>query len=97
MDRPHGFARPQLYGPVVGRHFPGDTAFEPRQRFATATTSASDEAVIMLRQCYDIRVIHATTGEIIRTLTIDPRNRCSGTGRPPGGAEGPRKTKRSGP
>ena len=46
---------------------------------------------------YDVRVIHATTGEIIRTLTIDPERRYHGTGRPPGGPTGPRKIKRSGP
>jgi hypothetical protein len=40
---------------------------------------------------YDIRVIHANTGEIIRTLTIDPERRYHGTGRPSGGPKGPRK------
>jgi transposase InsO family protein len=44
--------------------------------------------VIMLIDDLDVRVIHATTGEIIRTLTIDPTRRYHGTGRPPG----PRKT-----
>ena len=45
----------------------------------------------------DVRIIHATTGEVIRTLTIDPERRYHGTGRPPGGPRGPRKIKRSGP
>lgn len=53
--------------------------------------------VLLLINGYDIRVIHATTGEIIRTLTINPDRRYHGTGRPPGGPHGPRKTKRSGP
>jgi transposase InsO family protein len=53
--------------------------------------------ITMLIWGYDVRVIHATTGEIIRTLTIDPEHRHHGTGRPPGGPTGPRKTKRSGP
>jgi transposase InsO family protein len=53
--------------------------------------------VLLLINGYDIRVIHATTGEIIRTLTIDPQRRYHGTGRPPGGPKGPRKIKRSGP
>jgi transposase InsO family protein len=53
--------------------------------------------VILLIADLDIRVIHATTGEIIRTLTIDPERRYHGTGRPPGGPRGPRKTNRTGP
>jgi hypothetical protein len=43
----------------------------------------------------DVRVIHATTGEIIRTLTINPNPRYHGTGHPIGGPRrpyGPRKT-----
>jgi hypothetical protein len=43
-----------------------------------------------------VRVIHATTGEIIRTLTIDPTRRYHGTGAPIGGPRRPydhRKTK----
>ena len=53
--------------------------------------------IIALINGYDIRIIHATTGEIIRTLTIDPERRYHGTGKPPGGPKGPRKIKRSGP
>jgi transposase InsO family protein len=53
--------------------------------------------IILLIHGYDIRVIHAATGEIIRTLTIDPQRRYHGTGKPPGGPKGPRKIKRSGP
>lgn len=53
--------------------------------------------IIMLIVGYDIRVIHATTGEIIRTLTINPDRRYHGTGKPPGGPKGPRKAKRSEP
>jgi transposase InsO family protein len=53
--------------------------------------------IIMLIHGYDIRVIHAATGEIIRTLTINPQRRYQGTGRPPGGPKGPRKTNRTGP
>ena len=53
--------------------------------------------IIMLIDGYDVRVIHAATGEIIRTLTIDPGRRYHGTGRPSGGPQGPRKIKRSGP
>ena len=36
----------------------------------------------MLIDDLDVRVIHATTGEIIRTLTIDPQRRYHGTGAP---------------
>jgi transposase InsO family protein len=53
--------------------------------------------IILLINGYDIRVIHAATGEIIRTLTINPHRRYHGTGRPPGGPKGPRKTNRTGP
>jgi len=53
--------------------------------------------VIMLIADLDVRVIHATTGEIIRTLTINPNRRYHGTGRPPGGPSGPRKTRTTEP
>lgn len=53
--------------------------------------------IIMLIHGYDIRIIHATTGEIIRTLTINPERRYHGTGRPPGGPKGPRKINRTKP
>ena len=50
----------------------------------------------MLIDDLDVRIIHATTGEIIRTLTINPTTRrYHGTGRPIGGPRrpyGPRKT-----
>jgi hypothetical protein len=38
--------------------------------------------IILLICGYDVRVIHATTGEIIRTVTINPQRRYHGTGRP---------------
>jgi transposase InsO family protein len=53
--------------------------------------------IILLIHGYNVRVIHAATGEIIRTLTINPTKRYHGTGRPPGGPKGPRKTNRTGP
>ena len=53
--------------------------------------------VILLIEDLHIRIIHATTGEIIRTLTIDPERRYHGTGKPPGGPKGPRKPKRPEP
>jgi transposase InsO family protein len=53
--------------------------------------------IILLIDGYDVRVIHATTGEIIRSLTINPQRRYHGTRRPPGGPKGPRKTNRTGP
>ena len=53
--------------------------------------------VIMLIDGYNTRIIHAATGEIIRTLTINPERRYHGTGRPTGGPKGPRKIKRTGP
>ena len=54
----------------------------------------------MLIDGYDIRIIHAATGEIIRTLTINPERRYHGTGKPGGGPRrpyGPRKNKKSEP
>ena len=53
--------------------------------------------VVLLIDGYDIRVIHATTGEIIRHLVIDPERRYHGTGNPTGGPKGPRKIKRTEP
>jgi transposase InsO family protein len=53
--------------------------------------------VILLIDHYDVRVVHAATGEIIRQLTINPEHRYHGTGQPPGGPKGPRKTNRTGP
>jgi transposase InsO family protein len=40
--------------------------------------------VILLIADLDVRVVQATTGEILRHLTIDPDRRYHGTGRPPG-------------
>ena len=48
----------------------------------------------MLITGYDIRIIHAATGEIIRTLTINPHHRYHGTGQP---RSTPRKTKKPEP
>ena len=53
--------------------------------------------VILLIDDLDIRIIHHHTGEIIRTLTIDPDRRYHGTGRSPGGPTGPRKPQRPNP
>jgi transposase InsO family protein len=56
--------------------------------------------VIMLIDDFDVRVIHATTGEIIRTLTINPDRRYHGTGKPIGGPRrpyGPRKKRTTEP
>ena len=49
--------------------------------------------IIMLIDDLDVRVIHATTGQTIRTLTIDPNRRYHGTGKPIGGPKQPPKTK----
>src|SRR5699024_1971441 len=40
--------------------------------------------VILLIQDLDIRIINATTGELLRELTLDTTKRYQGTGRPPG-------------
>ena len=49
--------------------------------------------VIMLIAGHDIRIIHHTTGEILRTLALDPTRDYQPTGKPPGGPTGPRKPK----
>ena len=43
----------------------------------------------MLIHSYDIRIIHAATGEILRALTINPDLRYHGTGKPKGGPSRP--------
>jgi transposase InsO family protein len=51
--------------------------------------------VILLIHDFDVRVIHAVTDEIIRTLTINPDRRYHGTGAATGGPRrpyGPRKS-----
>lgn len=56
--------------------------------------------IILLIDGYHVSVIHAATGEIIRTLTIDPERRYHGTGKPVGGPSrpyGPRKNKKPEP
>lgn len=47
--------------------------------------------VIALIKDLDIRIVHATTGEILRTLTLDTTRTYQPTGRPEGGPKGPRK------
>ena len=53
--------------------------------------------VLLLVDDLDVRVINATTGHLIRTLTINPDRRYHGTGQPPGGPTGPRKPERPNP
>ena len=53
--------------------------------------------IVMLIHDHDIRIIHATTGEILRQLTLNPERRYHGTGNPTGTPRGPRKIKRSRP
>ena len=47
------------------------------------------QPVLLLAQDLDIRIIHATTGELLRELTLNPDRDYQPTGRPPG----PRKKK----
>lgn len=51
--------------------------------------------IVMLIADFDVRIIHATTGEILRHLTIDPTRTYHGTGRPPGRT--PRKPRQPDP
>jgi|1186.fasta_scaffold439907_2 hypothetical protein len=48
------------------------------------TLTATD--VLLLEHNRLVRVIHATTGELLRELTIDPARDHQPTGRPPGPA-----------
>ena len=71
------------------------TATSPSATIAASTTSASDERrarrpILMLIADLDTHVIHATTGELLRHLTLDPTRNYQPTGRPPG--QPPRKT-----
>jgi hypothetical protein len=50
--------------------------------------------VVVLVADLDIRVVDATTGELLRALTLDPTRDYQPTGRPPGG---PRKTRQPEP
>ncbi len=47
--------------------------------------------VVCLVKDLDIRIIDATTGEILRTLTLDTTRTYQPTGKPEGGPKGPRK------
>lgn len=59
--------------------------------------------LIMLIRDLDIRIIHAATGEIIRTLTLNPYRQYQPTGTKRGGPQrpygpyGPRKSKKPEP
>lgn len=48
-------------------------------------------SVIGLIKDLDIRIIHATTGVILRTLTLDTTRTDQPTGKPECGPKGPRK------
>ena len=53
--------------------------------------------VVCLIKDLEIRIIHATTGEILRTLTLDTTRTYQPTGKPEGGPKGPRKPKHPNP
>jgi len=53
--------------------------------------------IIMLINDLDIRVVNATTGEIIHQLTLDPDRRYHGTGRPIGGPRRPHRPRKAKP
>lgn len=40
--------------------------------------------ILMLVQDTHVRIVHATTGELLRELILDPDRTYHGTGRPPG-------------
>jgi transposase InsO family protein len=53
--------------------------------------------VVCLIKDLNIRIIHATTGEILRTLTLDTTRTYQPTGKPEGGPKGPRKPRKPNP
>jgi len=53
--------------------------------------------VVCLIKDLDIRIIDATTGEILRVLTLDTTRTYQPTGKPQGGPKGPRKPKNPNP
>ena len=53
-----------------------------RSGIAAPIVGPEHPSVQLLINGYDIRIIHATTGEIIRTLTINPERRYRRTGAP---------------
>jgi len=49
----------------------------------------------MLVHDFDIRIINAATGEILRLLNVNPGRNYQPTGRPPGPPPGTRRTNRN--
>ena len=47
--------------------------------------------IVLLIHGTNVRVIHATTGEVLRDVTLNDTQLYYGTGKPPGGPPGPRK------
>jgi hypothetical protein len=64
-------------GKVTLRH--GGTLYKIGIGRTHATTP-----IVMLISGLDIRIIHATTGELLRSLQLDVNRRYQPTGRPPG-------------
>src|SRR6478735_290849 len=59
-----------------------------RLRHIGAGRTYAGTYVILLVQDLDVRIVNATTGELLRDLTIDPRSDYQPTGRPPGPSPG---------
>jgi transposase-like protein len=111
VARTYGVAESWVSRLVARYRTEGDAAFEPRSRGPVtrpdATPPETVELVLALRRQLTTAgldagadPIHATTGQLIRTLTIDPQRRYHGTGKPAGGPRrpyGPRKTKSPNP
>ena len=55
----------------------------PRSPTASGRTRARARGVVLVPDL-DYRIIDATTGELIRELTLDTTKRYQSTGRPPG-------------
>jgi hypothetical protein len=51
---------------------------------ASDTRVRARTCVLLLVQYLEVRVVHATTGELLRELTIDPTRDYQPTGKPPG-------------
>ncbi|MGZ4770304.1 MAG: hypothetical protein ACXVLX_16710, partial [Ilumatobacteraceae bacterium] len=85
---------------MIDRHSGGHSAQTDR---ASNDLLEVRETRVLLIHDLEIRIIHAATGEIIRTLTLNPEHQYQPTGKPIGGPRrpygpyGPRKTKKPEP
>jgi hypothetical protein len=69
----------------VGRAWPICAALTELSHIGVGRTLTATDVLLLVHNRL-VRVIHATTGELLRELTIDPARDHQPTGRPPGPA-----------